>query len=107
MPFFRSFFHGLTGLGEDFHGALWNRHFRGWKPHYPRCLSSAALWAENHRMHDPSRQEGEQAGDDQRAKEDRDHRLLVAADIVPARMQHREHQHDGCEDREQMQSPRY
>ncbi|MEH2527577.1 hypothetical protein V1288_005486 [Bradyrhizobium sp. AZCC 2176] len=27
--------------------------------------------AENHRVHDPSRQEREQAGDDQRAKEDR------------------------------------
>ncbi|MEH2534481.1 hypothetical protein V1277_006224 [Bradyrhizobium sp. AZCC 1588] len=34
-------------------------------------------------MHDPSRQEGEQAGDDERSKEDRHHRFAVTADIVP------------------------
>ena len=36
------------------------------------------------RMHDPPRQQREQSGDDQRAEEDRGHRLPVGADIVPA-----------------------
>src|SRR5206468_3680208 len=68
----------------------------------PNRVSGAALLAENHPVHDPARQEGEQASDDERAKEDRNHRLAVTADIMPARVQDREYQHDRREDRQQM-----
>ena len=62
------FFMDLPGSGGRRY--CLDRHFRPERlPAFPRPM------AENHRVHDPARQEGEQAGNDQRAEEDRNHRL--------------------------------
>src|SRR5262249_5617675 len=62
----------------------------------------ASLVAEHHRMHDAAGQQREQAGDHERADEDRDHGVAVSFDAMPPGMHNRKRQRSQGEDRKQM-----
>jgi hypothetical protein len=53
-------------------------------------------------VHDPSRQQREQSGDDQRAGEKQDHDAAVVGDLVTMRPPYAERKRDQREDRQQM-----
>src|SRR5271163_2307685 len=48
-----------------------------------RWVEGASSAAEHHLVHDPSGGQREQAGDDEGQGEDPDHRLAMAADVMP------------------------
>src|SRR5215217_2364623 len=78
--FFRSFFHGLNASATPCAGRAGTRIFRPRQDRLRTGFSAAHLRAENHRVHDPPRQEGEQAGNDQRAHENQDHDPAMIGD---------------------------
>ena len=53
-------------------------------------------------MHDPARDESEQASDDQTACENRDYRDPVTSHTMAVRVPNAERKHDEAEDRQQM-----
>jgi hypothetical protein len=60
------------------------------------------LGAEQHGVHDPPWDEGEQPGDDKRAGENQDHDAAVIGDAVTVRNPCPDWKHDQREDRQQM-----
>src|SRR5712691_8623877 len=64
--------------------------------------SPPASGPEHDRVHDAAGQEGEDAGDHQRAEKQAHHRPAVAFDRVAAGMSEREWQHHQGKDRQQM-----
>ena len=73
-------------------------HFEALKNGRWNTFSSIGLMAENHRMHDPARQEREQAGDDERTRKNHRHDPAMVGDPMAPGPPHRDRQHDQRED---------
>src|ERR1700737_5491770 len=97
----------LTGQAERFFPSFFQRltpraRLRAAALKRAAGTSSRALRAEHDSVHDPPRQQREQPGDDERARERKDHDAAMIRDAVAVRHPDPERKHRKREDRQQV-----